>query len=233
MQAAMELVPECQSASPELFQLAEAHLHLWLLQKQVKLISPATATAQALNAAVQMLQTAARQAGKLATCGHDMAHFDAACQAARHALDGAAAERAQRAADYFTLPLLGGACLGSYRCPRGTVPPTTSARKEGSGLEQVKQRAALNLGSLPVLGNAVSSSPASSASFAELLQLLQSAEMKQEGDMAAQHALCVVERELFGRAATGLGAEAAVHESEMEALAKVVDTYGSGQLGAL
>ena len=214
------------SPSPDLFQLALAHLHLWLLQRQVAAATATNATSQALSAVMQMLETAARLAAELALQGHDMAHFEAACQAARRHLDDAAAARALQAAAAATLPPLGDGDAapcgpGSYRCPHGEVPAESSVRQEGSDLEAAKQRAELNLGSLPL-----------SDTLANLLAALESPELQQAGsDVAAQHALCAVERELFRRAALGFATQPALQEGEVDTLVEIVDAYRIGALG--
>ena len=233
------LVGECQGPSTDLFALAEAHLHLWLARRQAQLLTPAAATSTALNAAARLLQAAASQAAALAEQGHDVAHFEAAVTAVRGALDAVAMQRAQQAADTYTLPALGGGggegeggspCgPGSWRCPRGVVPPPAGVRQEAEGLEAAKQRAATNLGSLPL--PPASSAAGGGGSFAALLGLLKSPTMAGAApgsDLAAQHALCTVERELFGLAAAGFERAAGLGETEVEALERVVDSYRTG-----
>jgi hypothetical protein len=227
-QAVMDHVGDCQSLTPDLFQLAVAHLHLWLLQRQLQLVTPATATSLVLNAAVRMLQTAASSAAELASQGHQLPHFEGMCWAARQKLDATAAARAQQAAAPFLLPPLDSAAspcgAGSYSCPRGLIPPQRSAREEGEGLAGARQRAAHNLSSLPISG-----SQHSGGCFLELLTLLRSPDMQRScSNVAAQHALCTVERELFQRAVKGFADEAAITQQEVDALAELVDAYSSG-----
>eukprot|EP00887_Chlorella_sp_A99_P004660 scaffold4.g4660.t1 len=192
-------VPGYQSSatSPDLFQLSEAHLRLWVLNRQAALVTPDTACALVLNAAMRVLATAAEHAAALAERGHDVAHFEVACAATRRVLEHAAAQRAQQAADEHTLPPLGG-------------PGPTAPAAQAAGAARAAQRP----GSL---------------GFGALLAHLQAAELKGRGDnVAAQHALCMVEHELFARAAGGFAAEAALEEAEDAALAAVVDDYRSG-----
>jgi len=227
-------------SSPDLFRLTLAHLYLWLLQRQVQLITPAGATSQALNAAVQMLEAAASLAADLAEHGHSMAAFEAACLAARNQLEEAADARAQAAAAKAMLPELsspGTAAKvcgpGSYRCPRGKPPPERSARREGGGLEAAQGRAAENLGSLPLPGGGIKGTGAA-AWVHSLLAAVQEASAIWRaggGDVAAQHALSMVEHELFQRAASAklLQAAASLGSNGVQALADVLDIYRTGE----
>jgi hypothetical protein len=224
----MRHVGNCQSPTPDLFQLAIAHLHLWLLQRQLRLITPPSATSLVLNAAMQMLQAAGSCAAELAAAGHEMEHFEAACWAARHHLEATAAQRMQQAAAAFALPppdALASACgADSYRCPRGQIPPAHAVCQDGGGLEAARLRAALNLGSLPIANSQPGCLP-----FSKLLELLQSPELqRQDCNIAAQHALCTVEKELFPRAVKGFADEAAMTQQEVDALVEVVDVYLKG-----
>ncbi len=92
------------------------------------------------------------------------------------------------------------------------------------------QLAAASLGSLPLPPGQPGTVP-----FAELLGVLRAPELQQGGDVAAQHALCLVERELFHRAAGGFAAEAELTQQEVNALESVVDEYvrGNGEVGVL
>jgi hypothetical protein len=215
------------SRTPDLPQQALAHLHLWLLQRQLPLVTPSTATSLVLSAAVQMLQAAAGQAADLAAKGHDMAHFEAACRSARQTLDATASTRAQQASSDFDLPPLDAAASpcgpGSYRCPRGRIPaPVHVSHDDSGGIDAARQRAEGNLGSLPLL---------QLGTFDELLALLRLPEMQAPSSVAVSHALCTVERELFQRAACadGFSLESALPPSEVDALVEVVHEYHKGE----
>jgi hypothetical protein len=238
VQAVMDHVGACRNPTPDLPQQALAHLHLWLLQRQLHLITPATATSTVLNAAMQMLQAASHEAAHLASQGHDMTHFEAACQAARHELDTKAADRAQQHAKSFQLPRLDGTALpcgpGSYRCPRGQLPSESAVRQEGEGLEAARRRAALNLGSLPLPLAVGGGSCTDGRDLAGLLVVLGAAPDEvgraPEGDVAVQPALCAVENELFQRVGQNLRAGGLMKwgKEEVDALVEVVDKYRSG-----
>jgi hypothetical protein len=225
----MDHVGDCQSPTPDLLQLALAHLHLWLLQRQLQLITPATATPVQLNAAMQMLQTTAGSAAELAASGCNVAHLENACWAVRHKLEAVSAARAQQAAAPYELPPPGrleSLCgPDSYRCPRGQIPPPSAVCRDGEGIEAAQQRASLNLGSLPLVG-----SKPGCVQFSELLELLQAPELQQAGcNVAAQHVLCTVEQELFQRAVKGFADEASLTQEEVDALVEVVDEYCSSK----
>jgi hypothetical protein len=228
VQAVVHQVGHPRRRTPDLCQQALAHLHLWLLQRQLALVTPSTATSLVLSAVVQMLQAAAGQAADLAAKGHDMAHFEAACRSARHALDATAAMRAQRGSSDFDLPPLDATASpcgpGSYRCPRGRIPAVVQARHDDSGgMEAARWRVAGNLGSLPLL---------QLRTCAGLLALLRMPEMQAPRSVAVSHALCTVERELFRRAgsAEGFAAMDALAGSEVDALVEVVDEYRKGKV---
>lgn len=224
-------MPACQAfgePAPHFAETAEAHLCLWLLQRQVPLITAAGATSTNLNAAVLMLQAVAEGGRQLAELGHDVSHFEAASSSARVALEAVRAERAAAAAAESQLPPLDAAAFGpgSYRLPRGVVPPLAPPQAEGGGLEAAKEREARNLGTLPLPA-------APRVAFAELLRVLESTPERSSGsdDRAAQHALCMVEHALFERANTGAGFEP-LPEAEVDALVKVVEEYRAGGLAA-
>lgn len=229
-QAALAHTMDCRScgASPDLMQLAEAHLHLGLLQRQVALVTPGTATSTVLNAAVLMLEAVAGRAADLAGLAHNVSHFEAACQSARQALAATQAARVAKAAAAVRLPALDGAAPpcgpDSYRLPRGVVPPLSQPLAEGGGMEEVKQREGRNLGSLPL-------PKAPQPTFAALLAVLRSGDLQQEGDVAPQHTLCMVERALFVRAVKGFAMEARLPQAEVDALVQVVEAYRSGEGG--
>ncbi|GAB4822814.1 hypothetical protein N2152v2_009860 [Parachlorella kessleri] len=225
---ALQHVASCQQVTaPELYLTAEAHLHLWLLQRQLPLLRPEVADSTVLNAAIQMLGSTASLAAGLAKLGYEVGHFEAACSAARKAVDSAATQRAQQTGATYTLPALEGPesqCgPASWRCPRGTVPSAGNVRIEGNSRDEAIRREERNLGTLPLATGAFQ---AGHMSFAALLRLLQTQELQRSDDIAAQHALCSVEQELFARAASGsFASEAALDEPDVAALAAVVDAY--------
>lgn len=228
VQATLGHVSTCRSPSPDLFQLAEAHLHLWLLQRQVPLVVNGSATSTALNAAMQMTAAVASVGGELAEQAHDVAHVEAACRAARLALEGARAARVQAAASDAQLPALAGPDSpcgpGSYRLPRGVLPPLAGPQAEGGGLEEAIEREGRNLGSLLLPPER----PPGQLPFADLLAAL-SAARQHQGSVVAQHALCMVEREMFQRAVQGFGAKARLPETEVDSLVEVVNAYLLGE----
>ena len=214
---------------------ALAQLHLRLLQRQVELISPAAATSTALNAAMQMLQAAVQAGAELAEGGFQLDGFEEACLAARSKLEAAAAARALRAAEGATLPQTdgsgGSSCgPGSYNCPRGVVPVQRSPSQEAEGLDAAKRRADANLGSLPMPAEAAGQGAA--GWLAALHAALEKCTKQAGGsDMAAQHVLAMVERELFSRAANAsqLQAAAALGEAGVDTLWTVVQSYRKGE----
>lgn len=217
----------CWSPNPHLFRQAEAHLHLWLMQRQVAALTPAAATSTALNAAVRMLQVVAHRAAELAQKDHSIAHFEAACAAARQELEAARAGRAEAAAAAAQLPTGAAAAAAcgpeSYRLPRGVLPELPPPLADGGGLEAARQRQSSNLGLLPLPDSA-----AGQLAFSDLLAILRSKDElrnNQSSDAVAQHALCLVERELYAGAAGGFAAEAGLPQAEVDALVEVVMEY--------
>ncbi|KAL4428607.1 hypothetical protein ABPG77_008919, partial [Micractinium sp. CCAP 211/92] len=216
----------CRSANPDLFQLAEAHLFLWVMQRQVAALTPEAATSTVLNAAMRMLQAVAQRAAELAQQGHAVAHFEASCAAARRALEAARAARVQAAAAAARLPsgpAAAAACgPGSHRLPRGALPELPPPLADEGGLEAARKRQANNLGSLPLPDSA-----AGQLALTNLLAVLRSSELRgnQSSDLVAQHALSLVERELYARAAGGFAAEASLSQAEVDALVEVVMEY--------
>ena len=204
-----------------------AHFHLWLLHRQVQLIQAANATPKMLSAAVQMLQLAASQGAHLADEGYDMSHFEAACTSARERLDAVATERTSAAARALELPALNVSTSpcgpGRYHPPSGTIPVLTPASTDGGDLQAAKKRAALNIGTLAL--------PPANPSFADILKFLDHHTAKQQHAQgrAAQHVLCVVERELFSRAAQGFAACARLLQGEVDELVHIVDKYRRGR----
>ncbi|KAL4434356.1 hypothetical protein ABPG75_000797 [Micractinium tetrahymenae] len=218
----------CRSPNPDLFQQAEAHLHLWLAQRQVAMLAPEAATSTALNAAMLMLQAVAERAAELAQQGHSVPHIEAACLAARQALEAARAARAQAAAAAAQLPTGEAAAKacgpGSYRLPCGVLPALPQPVADAGGLAAARKRQSNNLGSLPLPAAA----PGKLA-FADLLATLRSDTLhnNQSAEVVAQHVLSLVERELFARAAGGFVTEADLPQAEVEALVEAVMEYFS------
>ncbi|GLC47557.1 hypothetical protein PLESTB_000000900 [Pleodorina starrii] len=194
-------VPAAAPPSPSLlFRQALAHLDLWLLHRQLRLIRAETATPLALTSAMQMLAAAATKAATLAADGYDMSAFEAACRQAEQHLRAAAGERALIAARALELPPADSPDFqGSCRPPCGVLPPafTPGREAEEQGLAAARQRASRNLGSVPLL-------PPGSSSFRQVLAALsQPAWSKPDSDVGALLALRSVERELFYRATMG------------------------------
>ncbi|KXZ56027.1 hypothetical protein GPECTOR_2g1579 [Gonium pectorale] len=201
---------------------ALAHLHLWLLRRQLALLQPATATPIFQTAVSQMLQSAAEQAAALADDGYNMAAFEAACRDARTRLVALVGERALSAARTLELPTYGSAGFqGTLAPPVGALPTHAAPRAEENGVAAARWRASRNLGALPLLRTG--------AAFADVLQQLEDPQWAQPGaddDIAAQLALRSVERELFRRAAQGFDASSnRLDQLEVEALEAVVDAY--------
>lgn len=225
-------VADLQRAAADALELLLARLHLRLLGERVAGLAPPSATQQALNEAMQMLREAASSVAGLARQGHDVAGAEEDCWRARQALEALAAKRAALQAGIFTLPdfkdLAGGSpCApGTWRCPRGHMPPVISAQADEEGLAQARKQAATNLGSLPL---PAANQPDGRTSFCHLREVLQRSELRQGSDLTAQNALACVERELFDRAARGFGAEASLLEAEVDALVEVVDIYSTGE----
>jgi hypothetical protein len=213
-----------------------AHLDLWLLNHQLQLISPDTATPKAINCCMQMLESAAKKAGALAMERHDVSRFEAACAAAKGQIKAAAGLRALGVAQKYQLPpaeeLLGG-CehLGTWRSPKGVIPPAYEVHAEGGGLAAARKRAENNLGSLMVLEEG---KPLGEA--LQLLLLLFKQQQQQGGygsagvaaaggDVAFLLALRAVEQELFSRAIAGFTTGRLDDEKEVQLLEDVVDAY--------
>ncbi|GLC47559.1 hypothetical protein PLESTB_000001100 [Pleodorina starrii] len=194
-------VPAAAPPSPSLlFRQALAHLDLWLLHRQLRLIRAETATPLALTSAMQMLAAAATKAATLAADGYDISAFEAACRQAEQHLRAAAGERALTAARALELPPADSPDFqGSCRPPCGVLPPafTRGREAEEQGLAAARQRASRNLGSVPLL-------PPGSSSFRQVLAAMsQPAWSKPDSDVGALLALRSVERELFYRATMG------------------------------
>lgn len=199
------------------------------MQRQVAALTPEAATSTVLNAAMRMLQAVAQRAAELAQQGHAVAHFEASCAAARRALEAARAARVQAAAAAARLPsgpAAAAACgPGSHRLPRGALPELPPQLADEGGLEAARKRQANNLGSLPLPDSA-----AGQLALTNLLAVLRSSELRgnQSSDLVAQHALSLVERELYARAAGGFAAEASLSQAEVDALVEVVMEYFAG-----
>ncbi|KAG2501267.1 hypothetical protein HYH03_001073 [Edaphochlamys debaryana] len=226
LQVLLARAPGCAPASPPalLFRWALAHLELWLLQSQMRRLAPDTAGPVAVTNAVHMLESAARKAAALADDGHDVSAFEAACASARACIEEAVAQRALWQAKGFELPAEGSPSLtGKATSPTGTLPQRLQPRTEEGGLEAARQRAALNLGSVPVFQPWTG--------FYDLLSLLRNQQewSSPADDVQYQLVLRSVEEELFRRAAAGFdSAESSdMDEEYLEDLEEVVDLYRS------
>jgi hypothetical protein len=221
LQAIMELSPSSTATSskpqqqlelPLLLQQALLHFNLWLLLGQTKHVTPAAATRQMLNTIMAALAVIAEQAATLAVeYGTNTAAVEAVCSSARRKLEDAVTERQLEEAAKWRLPAFGfgssssfsaaataaaaagDASAGSWMLPTGTVPAKLAAGAEQQGLEEAKQRAERNLGSLPY---AAADLPLQTT-LQQLLQLLQlcssSATAAASRDVAMQHGLRSVE----------------------------------------
>jgi hypothetical protein len=229
---------------PDLFHISVSHLHLWLLHRQVQLVTPATATSQTLNAAMQMLEAAASLAADMAEKGiggqsersaaqqeRMMSDLEAGSTAARHALEAAAGQRAWNAARAATLPALTDAVnsCGCYSLPRGLIPPAQCLSAESTDLEAAERREAANLGSLP-LCVAAGGAATWAGNLLQAVKLCVSLKIGSIDDMASQQALSMVEAVLFSRAADRLAEGAELGEGGVNDLAAVLDVYRTGEL---
>ncbi|KAG2494612.1 hypothetical protein HYH03_007377 [Edaphochlamys debaryana] len=215
--------PGCSptSAPALLFRWALAHLELWLLQGQLRRLTPDTAGPTAVTNAMHMLECAAAKAAALADEGHDVSAFEAACASARACIEEAVAQKALRQAQGVELPDEGSPGLtGEASLPGGTLPERLEPRADEGGLDAARRRAAANLGSVPLL-------PPGSA-FSEVLDLLRTQRQwtSPADDVQYQLVLRSIERELFSRAATGFDTVSnRLSVAEVAALEAVVDTY--------
>ncbi|KAG2492072.1 hypothetical protein HYH03_009568 [Edaphochlamys debaryana] len=215
--------PGCAPAGPPeiLFRCALAHLELWLLRGQLRRLTPETAGPEAVTNAMHMLECAAGKAAALADEGHDVSALEAACASARACIEEAVAQRVLRQAQGVELPDEGSPGLtGRAAPPSGTLPSRLEPRTEEGGLEAMRQRAAANLGSVPLL-------PSGSA-FSDVLNLLRSQRQwtSPADDVQYQLVLRSVEGELFSRAAVGFSASSnRLSGAEVAALEAMVDTY--------
>ncbi|KAG2496538.1 hypothetical protein HYH03_005361 [Edaphochlamys debaryana] len=219
LQVLLERAPGCIPASPPalLLRHALAHLELWLLRRQLCLLTPDTAGPTAVTNAMHMLTCAASKAAALAEEGHDVAEFEAACASARESLQAVAWERALQQGHGSELPPEGSPSLtGVTALPRGVLPARLTAGTDGGGgQDAARKRAELNLGAVTLLPPA--------ASFMDMLGVLRGQKQwSSPGDDAQfQLVLHSVERELFERATAGFQP---LSEEEVAALEAVVDT---------
>ncbi|KAG2492053.1 hypothetical protein HYH03_009551 [Edaphochlamys debaryana] len=223
LQVLLARAPGCSPSSPPalLFRWALAHLELWLLQGQLRRLTSNTAGPTAVTNAMHMLECAAGMAAALADEGHDVSAFEAACASARACIEEAVAQRALRQAQGFELPDEGSPGLtGEAALPGGTLPERLEPRTEEGGLEAARRRAAINLGSVPLLF------PGSA--FSGVLNLLRTQRQwsSPAEDVQYQLVLRSVERELFSRAVTAFDASSnRLSVGEVAALEEVVDSY--------
>jgi hypothetical protein len=217
-----------------LFQLAMAHFELWLLQTELQKLTPESATASTLTDCMVMLESVTIKAAALAMAGHNVAGYEAACQATRQNLEEAAAVRALQAAQKFRLPAdalsaassssCSSSSAGTWRLPEGVLPSAATPEGAASGSGASKQAAAAALGSLPV-------GPSSGTLGQQLQQLLQQCDalspQVNSSDTAALLLLSSIEGVLFSSVAPGVGQAGSRLESEAEVqlLEQVVDVY--------
>jgi hypothetical protein len=232
MQALLELQagsPGAEDGDVEprvLFQQAIAQFELWLLQRQLQLLSPATATQEVLTCCCDMLASVASKAAALAMEGNDVSAFEAACGAAEAQLAAATAERAAQQAAQYELPPVpddpaaGGKLLGDLRLPGGDIPCQRSPQGSQSGLEAARRRAAQALGSL-------AAGPGVELPLEAALQHLSGLLPGTKGqEVALQHALRSTEHQLFARALAGLeGPSCELSQAQLPLLDTVVDGY--------
>jgi hypothetical protein len=132
-----------------------AHLELWLLQQAVEQLTPVTATPPMVTTCMQLLQSAATQAGHLHMAGgFDTTAFEAACAAARAGVDAAVKQRVALAASAYQLPpdqLAAAASSNLWRLPEGTLPDIQQPRQRQGLASSAKEQAAANLGTLSVI----------------------------------------------------------------------------------
>ncbi len=231
--------PPAAPATPPLLlhRLALAHMDLWLLRRQLQLLTPHTTTPTAVDAAMLLLRSACSRAAALAHDLYDTAHLEAACTACRRQLDFLVAQRALMAASEHQLELdaSGRPVVGTLLPPAGVIPAPDQPSQDGEGLAAARARAAKNLGTLPL-------PPAGGCgSFRQLLALMQGrdhpgweADPRIAGHVAVLVKMRSVERELFRRAVAlgaGVGGGGAAAgrleggEQEVAALEAVVDGY--------
>lgn len=156
MQVSLEQISRSINHPDLLFQEAMAHFELWLLAPRVQLLRSdpeSRSTPEALSACMQMLCSAAVKAASLSDDGYDMAVFESTCGAIEQLLQDLAARRAQAEDKAFELnpSILASTAAGYYHLPEGVLPAALQIQAEGSGLDASRRRAAVNLGSRPLL----------------------------------------------------------------------------------
>ncbi len=111
------------------------HLDLWLLHRQLQLLSPLSATPPAVDLAALMLRSACSRAAALAHDGLDVTPLEAACSSHRQRLDNLLQARAHLAAREHLLPGDASHALtnASLRLPTGVVPPPDGPCPESDG----------------------------------------------------------------------------------------------------
>ena len=201
------------------FQQAMVCLDVWLLQRQALLVQAPTATPAMLMAAVQMLHSALDKAAVLSDDGHDVSAIEAECHVAAKQLRKAAGARALAAGQEQELGTASWPTRVSL--PTGVLPDAVHPSAAASSLDAARQRAATNLGNMPLL-------PATS-SFTEALAFLQLPVWKAGSALDSQHRLRSVEALFYHAAAEGFTAQSVRLASlqEVEALQGVVDSYTS------
>jgi hypothetical protein len=148
-----------QSPSAELFECFLAHFYLWLLNRQVALLTPENATQLMVNATMKMLELASNTAAEIVDRGFCLGHAEDYCQNARMQLDAIVLQRAERAAKNFqihpaeSLEFTHAGLKESYVLPKGIVPPLMPASAEDGDMDAARKRAWKNLAPLllPIL----------------------------------------------------------------------------------
>ena len=217
---------EASTHPEELWAQALAHFDLWILKRQVAAVKPRLLRQDILTGTMQILDCAAAKGSLLVQSGQisDEAcnAFLEGCCTARNLLDNAAAKRALRKAQAFTLePGTVTEMCGSDCChpPLGKTPAAMMPRATSSGLKEARARAQKNLGALPVLQAFSSAFKDAKSAMCTWKEWAAS-----NGKVAPQLALRSLEEELFRRAAEGISRHT-IQISEMDDLAEAVDMY--------
>lgn len=228
MQALLLTADACSDSNDPLLlsQQTLVHLELWLLLGLLPHITPNTASSTLVNMAMVMLQSVATAAAQLAADKHEVLMLQAVVQGIRQQLVAVVRQRQLDTSQKFMLPAseTAGSLLGTWAPPRGILPAELPVSSSAEGLDAARQRAAKNLGSLPV----VAADQSLSAVLSQLLLRLQDAAANSNDDVKMQHALRSVEVELFSRAVSGISGQqeyAALTDAVVDQLWQVVDAY--------
>jgi hypothetical protein len=208
--------PQAAACDPDLLHRQFlAHFELWLTQRQVQLVTPASATPAMLNACMVMLASAATKAAGLADEGYDMTAFEREVAGVSDRLQQLSKQRAVAAQVPLPASMTASSLLGTYSPPALCVPSPRLLTSAGASLEERQRRAAQNLGSYSLLN---------ATTFTKLVAALQ--QPWAETDLSYLHRLKSIERVLFGWVAAGIS-KASLTEPEVFALEQVVDIYSN------